>query len=65
VAGSSPAIWAGLDPAPKILEKIISKKAVIFRKYFYCILINIGLYFYTIKYKFGIKILGFRKKIKK
>jgi hypothetical protein len=36
-------------PSPKNSSKIISKKAVIFRKYFYCILINIGLYFYTIK----------------
>jgi hypothetical protein len=45
---------------PKIFKKIM-----IFSQIFLPILHNIGLYIYTVKYKFGIKILGFIKNISK
>ena len=41
------------------------KKIVIFSNIFLPILHNIGLYIYTVKYKFGIKIPGFLRNISK
>jgi len=41
------------------------KKIVIFSNIFLPILYNIGLYFYTVKYKSGIKIPGFLRNISK
>jgi len=50
VARSNPATWAGLGPARKIiLQKNSFKKICDFPQIFYCILINISLYFYTVK----------------
>jgi hypothetical protein len=51
---SSLATWAGLGPARTKKEKTISSKEIIskisdFLKKIYCILINISLYFSTVK----------------
>jgi hypothetical protein len=72
-ASSGPAQMAGLDPAwphlkkknPKQFKKNLLKKIMIFSNTFLPILHNIGLYIYTIKYKSGIKILGFLQNISK
>jgi hypothetical protein len=48
-AGSSLATWAELDPVPKKFPKIFLNLFMIFSYIFYCILIDIGLYFYTVK----------------
>jgi len=51
VAGSSPATWVGMGPAQ--IKKIKKNKKNVSKIYdffvFYGILINIGLYFYTVK----------------
>jgi len=49
----------------KKISKILSKKIVIFSNIFLPTLHNIGLYIYTVKYKFGIKISGFLQNISK
>jgi len=41
--------WARFGPLQKKIKKIFSKKFVIFSRIFLSILINIGLYFYTVK----------------
>jgi len=48
-AGSSLATWAELDPVPKKFPKNFLNFFMIFSYIFYCILIDIGLYFYTVK----------------
>jgi len=49
----------------KIFQKNNLKKLLFSRIYFLPILHNIGLYIYTVKYKSGIKILGFLQNISK
>jgi len=49
----------------KNFQKNNFKKMVIFSHIFLPILHNIGLYIYTVKYKSGIKILGFLQNISK
>jgi hypothetical protein len=49
VAGSLSTIWTELGPARKKKFKNYFKKICDFLQIFYCILINIGLYFYTVK----------------
>jgi hypothetical protein len=48
LARSSLATWGGWSNPKKFFKKIILK-FFDFSKIFYCILINIGLYFYTVK----------------
>jgi len=46
-------------------QKAFEKKLLFFSHIFLPILHNIGLYIYTVKYKFGIKISGFLQNISK
>jgi hypothetical protein len=69
-ASYGPAQVAGLARLPfikksKNFSKIILKKFAIFSYIFLPIIHNIGLYIYTVIYKFGIKIPGFLQNISK
>jgi len=65
-SGSAPIFfWKKKQKKSKKTSKIIFKKIAIFSNIFLSILHNIGLYIYTVKYKFGIKIPGFLQNISK
>jgi len=69
-ASYGPAQMASLARLPfikksKNFSKIILKKFAIFSYIFLPIIHNIGLYIYTVIYKFGIKIPGFLQNISK